>query len=91
MENIKDTELTELVGVLTSIKNDPNIVKLLRILDIYVEKWREENDTVDIDELKTNQGKIQAYKELANLILHGLPQFKPNAPRPLPTRLERGY
>ena len=66
---------SELIGRIYAERHTQTCVNVLNLLDMRVNEIREENDEAAGDKVITNQGKIQAYKELRYFIIHGIPRF----------------
>ncbi len=65
----------ELVSAVNGFNNTPPMDAIVALLDLYIELTRIQNDVAQESELKHNQGKIEAYKELKDVITRGNPQM----------------
>lgn len=66
-------EKVELIGRLYNSRQDPVGKDLLALLDIEIDEVRADNDTAEGMTIFRNQGKIEGYKELKDIIIKGLP------------------
>ena len=65
----------ELVSAVNSYNNTPSMDAVVALLDLYIELTRIQNDVAQESELKHNQGKIAAFRELRDVIIRGNPQI----------------
>ena len=65
----------ELVSAVNSYNNTPPMDAVVALLDLYIELTRIQNDVAQESELKHNQGKIAAFRELRDIIIRGNPQI----------------
>jgi hypothetical protein len=65
----------ELVAAVNGFNNTPPMNAVVALLDLYIELTRIQNDVAQESELKYNQGKIAAYRELKDVIVKGSPQI----------------
>lgn len=66
-------EKVELIGRLMSVRQEPTCRVFMALLDLLIEETRVNNDTAEGGTLWRNQGKIEGYKELIEIITKGLP------------------
>lgn len=65
----------ELVSAVNGYSHTPPMDAIVALLDLYIELTRIQNDVAQEFELKHNQGKIAAYRELKDAIMRGNPQM----------------
>ena len=66
---------SELVSAVNSYNNTPPMDAVVALLDLYIDLTRIQNDVAQESELKHNQGKIAAFRELKDVIIRGNPQI----------------
>lgn len=64
----------ELVAAVNGFNRTPPMDAVIALLDFYIEMIRIRNDVAQESELKYNQGKIAAYRELKDTMVRGNPQ-----------------
>jgi hypothetical protein len=65
----------ELVSAVNGFKGTPPMDAIVALIDLYIELIRIQNDVAQESELKHNQGKISAYRELKDVIVKGMPEI----------------
>lgn len=65
----------ELVSAVNGFNRTSPMDAIVALLDLYIELTRIQNDVALESELKHNQGKIAAYRELKDAIARGVPQM----------------
>ncbi len=61
----------ELVAAVNGFNRTPPMDAVIALLDFYIEMIRIRNDVAQESELKYNQGKIAAYRELKDTMVRG--------------------
>jgi hypothetical protein len=64
----------ELVSAVNGFNHTPPMDAIVALLELYIELTRIQNDVAQESELKHNQGKIAAFRELKDAIVRGVPQ-----------------
>lgn len=62
---------TELASQLYELRGTPPMSTLNALLDVLISEARELNDTIGINDLQRNQGRIEAYSQLKHYIASG--------------------
>ena len=70
---MKDQVKAELIIEISGARNEGTCVKILKLLDILIDETRMDNDRAEETAFRWNQGKIQGFLELKELIERGLP------------------
>ena len=70
---LKMKNKAQLVADLSASQKEPNIVRVVEMLDVLIEELREDNDTAEETLLYRNQGEIRGFKKLKNYIQVGVP------------------
>ena len=65
----------DLVSAVNGFNHTPPMDAVIALLDLYIELTRIQNDVAQESELKHNQGKIAAFRELKDVITRGNPQI----------------
>lgn len=73
------SEKASLLGIIYEMRNDPAMRAVSQFIDIRIGELRVENDSLDLEEIKKNQGAIRELKQFQNYIKKGLPSFKKEA------------
>lgn len=63
----------ELIIDIFAAQKDNSVRNIMRLLDVLIDETRISNDSVEGNEIYRNQGKIQAYQALKEIIERGLP------------------
>lgn len=71
-QKFKNPELVEKINELYQHRSEPGMRALFNLLSHLIQQVREENDNVDVSELKKNQGRIESYIQIKNYIESGL-------------------
>jgi len=69
-------EKVALLGTIYEMRNDIAMRAASEYLGVRIDELRAENDTLDSEEIKRNQGGIRELKLLHSYITKGLPSFK---------------
>lgn len=70
-------EKAELIGRLYGSRQDMVCRDIVALVGILIEEARMSNDTAEGLVVFRNQGKIEGYKALIDIIIKGLPIFEP--------------
>jgi hypothetical protein len=65
----------ELISAVSGFRNTPPMDAIVALLELYIELTRIQNDVAQESELKHNQGKIAAFRELKDVIVRGNPEM----------------
>ena len=63
----------ELIVVISGARNEEICQNMLKLLDLLIQEVRVENDTAEENVILRNQGKVQAYTGLKEIIERCLP------------------
>lgn len=63
----------ELIIEIFAAQKDNSVRNIMKLLDVLIDETRISNDSVEGNDIYRNQGKIQAYQALKEIIERGLP------------------
>ena len=69
---IKNPQKVELITGIYELRRERGLDSLRLLLDMLIQEIRVDNDIVQPDELKKNQGRIAAYQDLLGYIENGV-------------------
>jgi len=69
---IKNPQKVELITGIYELRRERGLESLRLLLDMLIHELRVDNDIVQPDELKKNQGRIAAYQDLKGYIENGV-------------------
>ena len=69
---IKNPQKVELITGIYELRRERGLESLRLLLDMLIHELRVDNDIVQPDELKKNQGRIAAYQDLMGYIENGV-------------------
>lgn len=70
---ITNKEKAELIISISSLQSAPVVQSIVKLIDIFIDEARIDNDTADINVVKRNQGGIALLSTLKDYIQKGLP------------------
>ena len=68
---VKGEEMIDKINILHSHNYELGVKSILSIIEFCINKIREENDTVELENIKFNQGQLSQLKQLKFYILKG--------------------
>jgi hypothetical protein len=71
---IRNMEKHVAISEFHALKSDSAGARIVILLDVLIDELRKENDTISLDRLERNQGKIEAFSQLKDYLERGLPK-----------------
>ena len=67
----------ELINEVHANKGTQAGVKMVELCDFFIDELRRDNDLADDHQFKHNQGRIDAWKKMKEIIVEGIPNRMP--------------